>query len=154
MDTYTMNSFTEEKFTLTAVRLVEEAILSNESVDTPEHAIELLKGIIDDYNREVVAAIYIKPPNTFVTACIISIGSVSFCTFNNRDIITPALLTNSTDIIIVHTHPSGNLSPSRDDLKAVDKLKAACDLMGLNLLDSIIAGPTTGYYSFKEHNLV
>lgn len=151
---FIMNSLTDGKFALTSVHLVEDYILSEERVESPEQAIELLKGVIGDCNREIVAAIYMRPHDIFVTASIISIGSVNYCSFSNRDVITPALLTNSTDIIIVHTHPSGILSPSSEDLRAMEKLRDACNIMGISLTDSIIVGPCPGYFSFMEHNLM
>ena len=64
-----------------------------------------------------------------------------------------ALLCNASRIMVAHNHPSGDSSPSREDKKSTMKIKEACDLMGISLLDHIIIGEDE-YFSFKAEGLL
>jgi len=78
-------------------------------------------------------------------------GTVDKCTVDLRDIFQRAFLTNATAIIVFHNHPSGNLTPSKQDIELTQKIKEGCKLVGLQLLDHLIIAPDDNY-SFKENN--
>lgn len=61
-----------------------------------------------------------------------------------------ALMTGACAVSVAHNHPSGTMSPSRDDLMTTKRIEEARDLMDIRLLDHIIVG-YTGYYSMREH---
>ena len=68
---------------------------------------------------------------------------------DHRRIIKEALLCNATAIILFHNHPSGNPAPSASDMNETNKLKKACDIFDISLLDHIILSDNS-YYSFAE----
>jgi len=76
-------------------------------------------------------------------------GGFSGVVCDPKVIMTMALQTSASSIIVAHNHPSGNLKPSENDRKMTDKINGACKLLDINLLDHIIL-TTDGHYSFAE----
>ena len=81
----------------------------------------------------------------------ISHGMVNMTICNPREIFIKALLCGSSGIVITHNHPSGDTTPSKEDIESYNRLKEAGKLIGINVLDSIIVGD--GYYSFMENGI-
>ena len=79
----------------------------------------------------------------------ISHGGISETAVDVRIIMKEALLCNATVVALCHNHPSNNARPSRDDDRLTERVKKACDIMRLHLLDHLII--TDGdYYSYHE----
>lgn len=68
-------------------------------------------------------------------------------------IMQSALLCNATCIMLCHNHPSGNLNPSRDDDKLTEKIRKACEIMRIYLMDHLIISEN-GYYSYRERGRI
>jgi DNA repair protein RadC len=79
----------------------------------------------------------------------ISDGGISGTVTDVRLIMQCAILTNASDIILCHNHPSGNLVPSAMDSAATKQIKKACELMNIILFDHLIISPEN-YYSFAD----
>lgn len=82
----------------------------------------------------------------------ISKGSCNASMFPVREILRDVLMMDGISFFIVHNHPSGEVSPSREDKTATEKLRSAAKLMDLNLNDHIIIGTEGTYYSFHEND--
>jgi DNA repair protein RadC len=80
---------------------------------------------------------------------MITVGTIKSTQIDHRRIIKEALLCNATAIILFHNHPSGNPAPSASDMNETNKLKKACDIFDISLLDHIILSDNS-YYSFAE----
>lgn len=80
---------------------------------------------------------------------MITVGTIKSTPIDHRRIIKEALLCNATALMLFHNHPSGNPVPSSYDMNETNKLKKACDIFDISLLDHIILADTT-YYSFAE----
>lgn len=81
----------------------------------------------------------------------ISHGIVNMTICNPREIFIKALLCGASGIVITHNHPSGDSTPSKEDIESYKRLKDAGKLIGVNVLDSIIVGDN--YYSFAENGI-
>lgn len=79
----------------------------------------------------------------------LSIGSIMATVVNVREIFQTAILLNAVGIILLHNHPSGNLTPSEADRKITQKVKEACALFDMTLLDHLII-TSESYYSFSD----
>ena len=79
-------------------------------------------------------------------------GSLSEIYLLPKDIFRPALITNAHSVILVHNHPSGDVSPSKADIDLTTKISLAGDILGIKVLDHIIVS-ASNYYSLKEHEL-
>lgn len=82
----------------------------------------------------------------------LSSGAVNATIVSPRSIYQRALLVGATNIILVHNHPSQDVTPSQDDIASTKRLLEVGKLLGVNLLDHIIIGQS--YYSFKESDLL
>jgi len=80
---------------------------------------------------------------------IISIGTLNSCVIHPREIFRTAIIRSANSIIIVHNHPSGNLSPSKEDLSITKQLKKAGEILNIPLLDHVIVS-NQGYRSIKD----
>ena len=80
---------------------------------------------------------------------MITVCTIKSTQIDHRRIIKEALLTNATAIILFHNHPSGTPAPSVADINETNKLRKACDIFDISLLDHIILTDES-YYSFAE----
>lgn len=80
----------------------------------------------------------------------VSHGALNYSVCNPREIFVKALLCNAGNIVIVHNHPSGDETPSKEDVAAYERIKKSGELLQVPLVDSIIIG-RNAYYSFLEH---
>ena len=82
---------------------------------------------------------------------MIAKGSDDIISFELREIFKLALKIGSENIVLVHNHPSGNVFPSKEDLKLTSDIEKIGILLGIKLVDHIIIGHNQ-YYSFLENN--
>lgn len=79
----------------------------------------------------------------------ISSGTINQSLISPREVFVEALKCNCVNIVLVHNHPSGDPSPSQDDIKSTERVNKAGKIIGIRLLDHIIIGDNT-YFSLKE----
>lgn len=79
----------------------------------------------------------------------ISHGNVNSSVVGTREVFQKALLANAVSVIFIHNHPSGDSTPSREDIKVTERLIQAGAILGIDVLDHIIIG-RPGYTSLKE----
>lgn len=83
-------------------------------------------------------------------------GTIDKCILSAREIFVRALLCGAHHIILLHNHPSGDTTPSAEDMAVTERIREAGKLMNIPLYDHIIiaGGSNRLYFSFKEENLV
>ncbi len=81
----------------------------------------------------------------------ISHGIVNASLCNTREIFQKALLCNASNIVLAHNHPSGDTTPSKEDMQIYRRVKEAADIMGIGYIDNLIIG--NSYYSFMENGI-
>ena len=105
-----------------------------------------------DLNRETEEHVYVLCFNSKLR-CIgvmeASHGLVNTSLFSPREILMKALLCGSCSLAVAHNHPSGDPTPSEQDMEATKRIKAACEVVGIQFLDHIIVAGDR-YYSFHE----
>lgn len=117
-------------------------------------SVDVLRQIYDNIEYdEKFYALYLNRSNMAVGYELISIGSVSGTVVDIRKILRGALMANSSNIILSHNHPSGNLTPSDKDKDITKKVIKACKLMELNVLDHIVL-TKHDYFSFADQHLI
>lgn len=125
-------------------------------VSCPEDTIRLAKdflGDLDSLDRENFIVIYLNTKNEPNAIEKVSVGSINSSIVHPREVLKTAILSNSTSIICMHNHPSGDSTPSIDDINTTRRLEEASQILGISLLDHIISGKSD-YYSFKEHEMI
>ena len=79
-----------------------------------------------------------------------SVGSLNEALINPREIFKSAILSNAHSMMLIHNHPSGNLTPSTSDIQTTARMQELGELMGISLVDHIITGRNGNYYSFRD----
>lgn len=83
----------------------------------------------------------------------ISHGNVNSSVVGTREVFQKALLANAVSVIFIHNHPSGDSTPSREDVKVTERLKEAGNILGIDVLDHIIIG-RPNHTSLKEKGYI
>ena len=84
-----------------------------------------------------------------IRTAIVAVGTLNSTVVEPRDVFREAALGSATALVVFHNHPSGDPTPSADDVDLTRRLKAAGTLMGIDVVDHVILGDTR-YCSFKE----
>ena len=84
----------------------------------------------------------------------VSRGSLNASIVHPREVFKRALLQNANSVICMHNHPSGDPTPSTEDINITNRLIKAGDLLGIRVLDHIIIGDESNYISFKQKNFI
>ncbi len=115
----------------------------NKLIQGPEDVIEIMSQFFYGIDRERVYALFLRNGKIWGTnPCLISEGGFTSATIDIRVILRECLLRGATSIILCHNHPSGNLTPSQEDILITRKLKEACEVLSIDLLDHIIFSST------------
>ena len=102
--------------------------------------------------KEYFLSLHLDGKNRIVAVEIVSVGSLNQSIVHPREVFKTALLSSAAAIILLHNHPSGDPSPSREDLEITRRLKEVGELVGIRVLDHCIIGET--YVSFVERGLL
>lgn len=110
----------------------------------------LMAPVLDREVVEVCYVVCLTVPLTLIGYHEVSRGSLSETLIHPREVFKAAVLANAAGIVLVHNHPSGNPKPSLEDVQITERVKAAGDIIGIELLDHIIIGHNGLYVSLKE----
>jgi DNA repair protein RadC len=80
-------------------------------------------------------------------------GSIHASSVHPREVVKAALKENAAAVILAHNHPSGHVSPSPDDLRLTEDLKAVLQVLDVRVVDHLILGGN-GYFSFAREGLL
>ena len=119
------------------------------AISDSDSAANLLREDLNDLDHEESWVLYLNNCNRPLGKLMITVGSIASTIIDHRRIVKQALLCNATRIILFHNHPSGNPLPSKADITETEKLKKACDLFEISLLDHIIIAEDS-FYSFAD----
>lgn len=122
-------------------------------ITSSSDAFERLIPYVENLNHEEFWVIYLNQSNKILEIKNISSGGITGTVFDVRLVFKDALLLESTNIILCHNHPSGNLTPSEADKNLTKKTKDAGKLMNIAVLDHLIIADQT-YYSFADEGLL
>ncbi|MFH0874355.1 MAG: DNA repair protein RadC [archaeon] len=102
--------------------------------------------------KEHFMAVYLDIKNYIIKEEIISIGILDSAIIHPREIFRPAIKNSASKIIIMHNHPSGDPSPSGEDISITNQLIEAGKLIGISILDHVIIG-NNSYWSYIENEV-
>ena len=129
------------------------SLTSMEQIQTSKDIADLFRKMIStermDFKEFFLVAL-LSRSNHILGVSEISVGTANQTTINIKEILQLAIKSNSSALIICHNHPSGNLSVSESDLSVTRKIKDACHLFDIDLLDHIVL-TSEGYYSVADN---
>lgn len=134
------SNLNEEKIKITNSKIAYDLVLSHWSDSVIEY-------------QEEVKLLLLNRANIVLGIHELSKGGTTGCIVDIKMVLSIALKCNAHGIIVIHNHPSGNLKPSEADKSLTSKIKKACDIVDVNLLDHLIISKA-GYYSFKDKGVL
>src|SRR5690554_4956560 len=126
----------------------------NKKIQSPEDVYSVVQKVIkaSEYAEENLWLITLDTKNNISGIFTVSTGSLNSSLVHPREVFKRAMLQNAASIIICHNHPSGDSTPSKEDINITKRLYEAGEIIGIKLLDHIIAGDNS-YTSLKEKGL-
>lgn len=104
-------------------------------------------------SREQVLLVMLDSKNKILKDMVISAGTINSSIMPAREVFVEALRCEAVHIIVIHNHPSGDPTPSNEDIRVTKRIKEAGNLIGISLMDHIIIGDNK-YISLKEQGLL
>lgn len=119
------------------------------SINSPHKAESFIREDMTGLDHEEAWLIFLTSANTPIAKEMVSMGTLNQTLIDNRTVLRRVLLNNAAGFILVHNHPSGNPTPGSADIKVTERLRQACELMDVKLVDHIIF-TEDAFYSFSE----
>lgn len=134
--------------------LKEGAVLySTAPLSHPEAARDVMRDVLKDLDREMVCVVNLDNKMKPINYNVVSIGSIDQSMVPIQNVYKSSILSNAASIMLLHNHPSGDVSPSSPDFDVTKKLVEAGKLMGIPVIDHLIIGGMNGdIYSFRTEN--
>ncbi len=131
------------------MRASKQVIHPKYCIEHPVHAYHLLKDELEHEKRELFVAIFQDTKGCVICHEVISIGSLSQTLVHPREVFYPAIRHKAASLIVAHNHPSGDPTPSPQDLELTKTLVEASRVMNIPLNDHVIIGQQR-YISLRQ----
>ena len=122
-------------------------------ITSPSVLADLVMDDMRYLNKEYFKIAILDTKNQIIVIENISVGTLNASIVHPRDVFKIAIKRNANSIILIHNHPSGDTTPSNEDISITNRLIDAGNLIGIKVLDHIIIGDNK-FLSFKEKNLI
>lgn len=123
--------------------------LNKQLIRTPSELASILIPRIGPLEQEEVHSVSLDSRNRVISDDMIYKGTISSANMRIGEIFRQAIRNNAASIVIAHNHPSGDSSPSQDDIQATKEVVKAGRILGIETLDHLVIGGNT-YVSLKE----
>jgi len=121
----------------------------SEYINCAEDVVNRYMIKMENLRKEHVIAIYLDTKNKIICDETITVGILNQSLVHPREVFHGAIKHLANSVIVVHNHPSGDPTPSKDDLEVTEKLKEAGETLGIKLIDHLIIGKKR-WWSWKE----
>jgi len=123
-------------------------------VTTSHEGYLLLEPLMHNNEQEVVRTILLDERENVLSIPIITVGTLNSSLLHPRELFKEAIRENAHSLIIAHQHPSGDPTPSGDDLSSTKRMVDAGAILGIKVVDHIILGSKGKYFSFYEQGIL
>ena len=120
------------------------------TVRKPADAASIAAKYLEGQDREHFIVLLLDTKHRVNAIHTVAIGTLSQALVHPREVFKAALLANAAAVILAHNHPSGDVTPSPEDLAITKRLKDAGELLGVPVLDHLIIGDGGAYASLKD----
>ena len=131
----------------------EAATAIKSSADIHKLATGTLRGYFQNHDREEMIIIGLDGKNKLLFLHSVSIGCLTSSIVHPREVFKGAILGNAASLILCHNHPSGDPTPSPEDIEITKRLIAGGEILGIKILDHVIIGDNQ-YLSFADKGLL
>ena len=140
-----------KRINIVSIKMVKESsfLYQTRQILSPNDAYEMIKEQLEGLDREqfIIACLNTKNEPTNIT--VVSVGSLNKAIVHPREVFKTAILSNAASVMAFHNHPSGETTPSQQDIQLTNRLYEVGELLGIKLLDHLIIGDRT-FTSLKE----
>ncbi len=123
------------------------------TINSPQDVANLVMAEMAALNQEHLRVVMLNTKNEVLSTQEIYVGNVNSSVVRPAEVIRPAVRDNAPSIIVVHNHPSGDPTPSPEDVSITQELVAAGKLLGVEVLDHVVIGSGNRYVSLNEKGL-
>ena len=110
----------------------------------------LVKDELVNSDREMFLSVMLTSKNHLIGVETVSLGSINASIITPRDVFKSAILANAVSVILCHNHPSGDLTPSMQDIEITKRLIEVGELVGVKVLDHLVVSDK-GYRSLRNY---
>ena len=115
----------------------------------PSAIINYFHSLFKDKKQEYFYVVYLDNQKKYIDKKLLFKGTVNYSLVHPREIFKEAYLMSASYIVCIHNHPSGDASPSNNDIEITKRIKEISNIHGIGFIDHIIVG-NNNYYSFYE----
>ena len=137
-----------------ARRYLHQRVVGKEYIRSSREVADYLIHSMRGLQHEVLTVVFLDAAHAVLDATVVAEGTVTVNTIYPRELVKAALARNASALVIAHNHPSGSLTPSRQDSELTRSLYLVCSFMHLDLLDHLIIGAGDQVYSFADQGVM
>jgi DNA repair protein RadC len=145
-----MNQFGIKLVKAVADRYLEKRLIEKDPLNNSKELYEYLCHTIRDKLREYFKVVFLDAKNKVLAVETLFKGTLTASSVYPREVILAALNHDAAALIFAHNHPSGDPTPSPEDMAITRQLVLACAVMGITVHEHIVMG-NSSYYSFADH---
>jgi DNA repair protein RadC len=146
------NAFGIKLFQAVSERYAKEKIKPKILLNSSKAVYEYLREKIGREKKEYFTVLCLDVRNNLIVNEI-SVGTLNASLVHPREVFNQAILNHASHVVLAHNHPSGDLSPSEEDVITTKRLLDAGKILGISVVDHIIVA-RDGYFSFKEEGVI
>lgn len=138
------------------LRLAEgQTLYSEQAISNADAAVEVMRKELMQQDREKLCVINLNSKMKAINYNVVSVGNLNQTVADIPFIMKSAICSGAESTILLHTHPSGDPTPSREDVELTKRVVEAGKLIGISCVDHVIVGCGTGHsFSMREHGIV
>lgn len=140
---------------LMKVALVKEPVAPT-YIRTPKDTLDFSKDVLD-LKQEAFFVFLVNAKNRLISRILITLGLVDTTMVHPREVFCPAIEQRASRIVLMHNHPSGDTTPSAEDIRITRQLVEAGKIINIEVMDSVIVGKmgvTESFNSLRENGIV
>jgi len=123
------------------------------TINTPQDAANLVISDLRYLKKETLKSILVDTKSRVIAVKTVSIGDLTSSIVHPREVFKDAVLASAASVIVAHNHPSGDPTPSVEDVTITRRLMSAGEILGIELLDHLVVGDGN-FVSLKERGLI
>lgn len=129
----------------------------NPVINSPETASSFFHSVMNNiYDKEAFVVAFLNTKNRVIDHEVVSVGTINSSIVHPREVFRNAIINKANSVILCHNHPSGDLTPSKEDINITQRLKETGNLLGIRVLDHLIINGINQHevYSFQAQGVM
>ena len=131
-----------------------EQVREKVAIHSPQQVIEYCKASLADRKEECLELIFLSVRNTIIGTQMVATGLIDRVAISPRKVVECALAASASAIILVHNHPSGDATPSKEDIALTKEIIQAAALFHIRVHDHIIIGAGGSHLSLRADGVI